>query len=66
MNYYLKQLEKAIIFIETNLCENKARGIAQWRQKASIDFYESLYNEVLASHKKGSNLLREAFEKDNS
>lgn len=39
---------------------SKAKIIAEERRKASIDFYESMYNEVDAIHKKGFSLLKEA------
>lgn len=39
---------------------SKAKIIAEERRKASIDFYESMYNEVDAVHKKGLSLLKEA------
>jgi len=39
---------------------SKAKIIADGRRKAGIDFYESMYNEVDAVHKKGAFLLLEA------
>ena len=39
---------------------SKAKTIAEERRIASIDFYESMYKEVDAVHKKGLSLLKEA------
>lgn len=42
----------------------RAKIIAEERRRASINFYENMYNEVHATHKKGMLLLKEALEKD--
>jgi uncharacterized domain HDIG len=38
---------------------DKAKGIAEGRRKACIDFYESMYNEVDVIHKKGVSILKD-------
>ncbi len=63
---FFKEYNWKLKYIYDTFFTNKARKIAQWRQKASIDFYESMHNEVFAIHKKGISLLKEALEKDNS
>ncbi len=63
---FFKEYNWKLKHIYDTFFTNKAMRIAQWRQKASIDFYESMHNEVFAIHKKGISLLKEALEKDNS
>ena len=41
---------------------SRAKTLAEGRRRASIDFYESMYNEVGDTHKKGIILLKEAVE----
>ncbi len=43
---------------------HRAKTLAEERRRASIDFYENMYNEVHAAHKKGMLLLEEALETD--
>lgn len=43
---------------------DRAHSIASKHRKASIDFYESMYEEVNLTHQIGFNLLKEELEKD--
>ncbi len=39
---------------------DRAKEIAEKRRKASIDFFENMYNEVYTTHENGKILLKEA------
>lgn len=61
---FFREYNKKLRKVYDRFYTDRAKRIAKKRRKASIDFYESMYDEVNSTHQTGLNLLNAELETD--